>query len=34
MDWPNEQLEGIVETVSRLEEESSLESLLRLCVPE
>ena len=33
MDWPREQLEGIVETVSRLEEESSIEPLLRLCVP-
>jgi hypothetical protein len=32
MPWPKEKLEGIVQTVSRLEEESRIGPLIRLCV--
>jgi hypothetical protein len=30
--WPRDQLEGIVQRVSRLEEEARVDSLIRLCV--
>ena len=32
MSWPNDKLEGIVQTVSHLEDEATVQNLIGLCV--